>query len=129
MTPAPLRENDPLSLIIQTWVGLRYYFAGKYENAIAEYLKALETARSVRRGGPRGDTQDFLESIHRIMATERHSDDAQRAVKRVMVAQARDFRELYAFAECARNLEAAADALMHTALQLRDYVLGTLASE
>jgi serine/threonine protein kinase/Tfp pilus assembly protein PilF len=36
------RRLDPLSLIIQTWVGLKYYFARKYENAIAEYLKALE---------------------------------------------------------------------------------------
>ena len=36
------RALDPLSRIIQTWVGLRYYFAGKYDAAIAEYLKALE---------------------------------------------------------------------------------------
>ncbi|MBK9086789.1 MAG: DUF47 family protein [Sterolibacteriaceae bacterium] len=106
-----------------------YSLAALSVSGAQEYLKALETARSVRRGGPREDTQDFLESIHRIMAAERQSDDAQRAVKRAMVAQARDFRELYAFAECARSLEAAADALMHTGLQLRDYVLGTMASE
>jgi tetratricopeptide (TPR) repeat protein len=36
------RALDPLSPIIQTWVGLRYYFAGKYEEAIAEYRKALQ---------------------------------------------------------------------------------------
>ncbi len=36
------RTLDPLSLIIQTWIGLRYYFAGKHETAIAEYQKALE---------------------------------------------------------------------------------------
>ena len=36
------RTLDPLSLIIQTWIGLRYYFAGHYEAAIAEYQKALE---------------------------------------------------------------------------------------
>lgn len=94
-----------------------------------EYLKALETARSVRRRGPRENTQDFLESIHRIMAAERQSDDAQRAVQRAALAHATDFRALYAVTECARNLEAAADALMHTALKLRDYVLGTMASE
>jgi DNA-binding SARP family transcriptional activator/Tfp pilus assembly protein PilF len=39
------RTLDPLSLIIQTWVGLRYYFAGDYEAAIAEYRKALELDR------------------------------------------------------------------------------------
>jgi eukaryotic-like serine/threonine-protein kinase len=39
------RRLDPLSLIIQTWIGLRYYFARKYEDAIPEYLKALELDR------------------------------------------------------------------------------------
>jgi tetratricopeptide (TPR) repeat protein len=36
------RQLDPLSAIIQTWVGLRYYFARQYPTAIAEYLKAVE---------------------------------------------------------------------------------------
>ena len=39
------RQLDPLSLIIQTWVGLRYYFARQNDSAIAEYLKALELDR------------------------------------------------------------------------------------
>jgi tetratricopeptide (TPR) repeat protein len=39
------RTLDPLSLIIQTWVGLRFYFAGRYEKAIVEYRKALELDR------------------------------------------------------------------------------------
>lgn len=106
-----------------------YSLSALLVSSAQEYLKAIESARSVRRRGPRENTQDFLESIHRIMAAERQSDDAQRAVKRAVLARATDFRELYAFTECARNLEAAADALMHTALRLRDYVLGRMASE
>jgi len=39
------RDLDPLSSIIQTWVGLRYYFARKYDAAIAEYVKAVELDR------------------------------------------------------------------------------------
>jgi tetratricopeptide (TPR) repeat protein len=39
------RELDPLSPIIQTWVGLRHYFARDYDAAIAEYLKAVELDR------------------------------------------------------------------------------------
>jgi TolB-like protein/Tfp pilus assembly protein PilF/tRNA A-37 threonylcarbamoyl transferase component Bud32 len=39
------RRLDPLSPIIQTWVGLRYYFARQPENAIAEIRKALELDR------------------------------------------------------------------------------------
>lgn len=36
------RSLDPIAPIIQTWVGLRYYFAHNYDKAIAEYDKALE---------------------------------------------------------------------------------------
>jgi len=39
------RDLDPLSLIIQTWVSLRYYMAGDNETAIAEFRKALELNR------------------------------------------------------------------------------------
>lgn len=88
-----------------------------------EYLRALETVRTLRRGGPREDMQDFLEAIHRIMLVERQSDGAQRAVKQALARETADYRRLYAFSECARNLEAAADALMHAGLRLRDQVL------
>lgn len=94
-----------------------------------EYLRSLETARILRRGGPREDVQDFLEAIHRIMVVERQSDGAQRAVKLALSREAADFRRLYAFSECARNLEAAADALMHAGLRLRDQVLADLAAD
>lgn len=97
--------------------------AGLLVSSTQEYVKALEAARSVRRGALQEDTRDFLEAIHRIMSIERDSDEAQRAVKRALTQRDGDFRVLYVFSECARNLEAAADALMHTALKLRDYVL------
>ena len=89
-----------------------------------EYLKAVETARHVRRGGAREDVQDFLEAIHRIMQMERHTDEAQRAVKVTLAARAEDFKALYVLTEAAKNLEQAADALMHCGLRTRDYILG-----
>lgn len=94
-----------------------------------EFLKAIETARGLRRGGPREDVQDFLESIHLMMAAERQSDDAHRRFKRALIDSKGDFRTHYAWSECARNLEAAADALLHAALQLRDHVMNTMTSE
>jgi len=36
------RELDPLSPIINTWLGWRYQFARQYDQAIAEYRKALD---------------------------------------------------------------------------------------
>jgi uncharacterized protein Yka (UPF0111/DUF47 family) len=88
-----------------------------------EYLRALETVRTLRPGGAREDMQEFLEAIHRIMRVERQSDVAQRSVKLSLARDAADFRRLYAFSECARGLEAAADALMHAGLRLRDHIL------
>jgi uncharacterized protein Yka (UPF0111/DUF47 family) len=93
------------------------------------YLKALETARKVRRGGPREDLQDFLESIRHIIAAERQSNDALRSFKRALIVGDDDFRTLYTCAECARNLEAAADTLRRTALQLHDHILATLGDD
>jgi TolB-like protein len=36
------RELEPVSLIINTWVGLRHYFAGRYAMAVAEMENALD---------------------------------------------------------------------------------------
>ena len=36
------RELDPLSNIINTWVGSRYFFARQYDRAIEQYRNAVE---------------------------------------------------------------------------------------
>ncbi len=89
-----------------------------------EYVKALETARHVRRGGAREDMQDFLEAIYRIVALEQRTDEAERVVEASVASNSPDFRTLYVLAETAKNLEQAADGIMHCGLQLRDHVLG-----
>jgi uncharacterized protein Yka (UPF0111/DUF47 family) len=94
--------------------------------SVQEYLKAVETARTLHRGSPREDTQDFLEAIHRIMTLERRSDEIHRAAKTLVPSRSGSYGALFGFIECAGNLEAAIDALMHTALHLRDAVLGEL---
>jgi uncharacterized protein Yka (UPF0111/DUF47 family) len=89
-----------------------------------EYVKVLETARFVRRGAAREDMQDFLEAIHRIMAVEHQTDKVERGVEAALVAGAQDFRQLHVLIEAAKNLEQAADGLMHVALKVRDHFLG-----
>lgn len=88
-----------------------------------EYIKVLETARLVRRGGQREDMQDFLEAIHRIVTIEHQTDDSHRAIKRALLADGHDARTIFVMSEAAQNLESAADNLMHTAMMLRDHVL------
>ncbi|MBK5103103.1 MAG: DUF47 family protein [Burkholderiales bacterium] len=93
-----------------------------------EYLKALTTARYVRRGADRDDMRDFLEAVHRITTVEHDSDQAQREIKSALLAAESDARGLFVVAEVARNLEEAADALMHSGLVLRDHVMGAVAA-
>jgi uncharacterized protein Yka (UPF0111/DUF47 family) len=89
-----------------------------------EYLKSVENARYVHRGSSREDMQDFLEAIDRIITIEHNTDDANRKVKASLMRWATDFKQLHLFSDIAKNLEEAADALMRSALILRDYVLG-----
>jgi uncharacterized protein Yka (UPF0111/DUF47 family) len=97
---------------------------GLLVQAAQEYVKVIETARHVRRGGAREDMQDFLEATHRIMALEHQTDEAHRGVEATLAAEVSDFRLLHVLTETSRNLEQAADALMHTSLRMRDYVIG-----
>jgi uncharacterized protein Yka (UPF0111/DUF47 family) len=89
-----------------------------------EYVKVIETARHVRRGGAREDVHDFLAAIHRIQQIEHDTDEAQRGIKRALIAAVDDARALFVLSAVARNLEQAADGLMHCGLRIRDHVLG-----
>ena len=100
--------------------------AGLAVSGAQEFLKAVETARGLRRGGPREDIQDFLAAIHQILVAERQSDDTHRRFKQCLVATPGEFRSHYPWAEFARNLETACDALLHAALQLRDHIMLTV---
>jgi len=98
--------------------------AGHLVQGAREYVMLLETARHIRRGGSREDTQDFLESFHRIASLEHQCDDAQRALKRVLLAEAGRFADIYGALEAGRKLEHASDHLMRVAITLRDHIFG-----
>jgi uncharacterized protein Yka (UPF0111/DUF47 family) len=91
-----------------------------------EYLKAIENARSIHRSGSPDDMHDFLEAIHRIVTIEEQSDATERAVRKALVSSEMDYRQAFAIAECAKKLESAADALMHTGMTLRDQIIGKI---
>lgn len=87
-------------------------------------VKALSASRHARRGVPREDMEDFLQAVHAIRTMEHASDLAEREVKRTLASDIRPFAEVFGIVEAARNLEEAADGLMHVALLLRDHVMG-----
>lgn len=92
--------------------------------ASRELVKALAASRHARRGVPREDMDDFLQAIHAIRTMEHASDLAERELKRTLAGDSRPFAEVFGVVEAARNLEEAADGLMHVALLLRDQVMG-----
>lgn len=93
-------------------------------NASRELVKALAASRHARRGVPREDMDDFLQAVHAIRTMEHASDLAEREVKLTLTRDTQSFAEVFGVVEAARNLEEAADGLMHVALLLRDHVLG-----
>jgi uncharacterized protein Yka (UPF0111/DUF47 family) len=91
-----------------------------------EYLKAVASARVLQRGSPREEVQDFLEAIDRTLGVEHQSDDAHRRARASILTFPGDFRQWQLITDLADNLEEAADALMRSALILRNYILGEI---
>jgi len=88
-----------------------------------EMVKLIEAASHVHREGAREDLQDFLEAVDRIVGIEHETDAAQRAMTSALILEAPDFRALQLLLFLANALEEAADALLRSALMLRDHLL------
>jgi uncharacterized protein Yka (UPF0111/DUF47 family) len=92
--------------------------------ASQEWIKAVGHATQIGFAASALETEDFLTSIDRLAALEHKADDAERTLTVMAVEHAQDFRQLHLFAAIGTNLEAAADALKHASLILRDHILG-----
>jgi len=91
--------------------------------ASMEYLKAVEDSKTIDRWSSREEIGDFLEAVDKVMTMEHDADDANRRVKEVLTANAVDFKQLQLVAEISRDIEQSTDALMKSAITLKDYVL------
>jgi uncharacterized protein Yka (UPF0111/DUF47 family) len=88
-----------------------------------EMVKMVEAASHVHRAGAREDLQDFLEAVDRIVGIEHETDAGQRAMTSALILGAPDFRALQLLLFLSNALEEAADALLRSALILRDHLL------
>lgn len=88
-----------------------------------EHLKALEIGRHLVDGSAPDDLEDFLVAVDRVATLEHDADAADRAARAALVTDAPEFRSLYV-ADCvSRSVEEATDALLRSALGLRDHIL------
>ena len=78
----------------------------------------------MRRGADREDMQGFLAAVDSIVTIEHETDEVERQVTAALMQSPGEPRQVFLLNEVARDLEGAADALMHTAFILRDHVLG-----
>lgn len=98
--------------------------AGVAVAAAQEHLKALSIAREVVNGAGPEDLEDFLVAVDRVMTLEHDADNADRLARATLITQAPDFRSLHVADTVSRGIENATDALMRSALGLRDHILG-----
>ena len=91
--------------------------------AAQEHLRALEIALIVVDDARPDDIEDFLLAIDRIVELEHDADRADRRARAAITIAAPDFRALQVANDISRSTEEATDALMRSALRLRDRIL------
>ncbi len=94
--------------------------------ASQEWIKAVGHATQIGLAASHAETEDFLAAIDRVAALEHQADAAERTLAATAIQHAKDFRQLHLFTAVGGKLEAAADALKHASLMLRDHVLETV---
>jgi uncharacterized protein Yka (UPF0111/DUF47 family) len=91
-----------------------------------EHFKALEIARRIFAERVPDDLEDFLVAVDRVATLEHEADRADRLARATLVTDVPDFRSLYLADGICRGAEDATDALLRSALGLRDHVLSAL---
>ncbi len=94
-----------------------------------EHLKAVEFARQIIDGSVPEDLEDFLVAVDRVATLEHEADTADRVARAALVTEAPDFRSLYIADTVSRGAEEATDALLRSALGLRDHLLSQLSAQ
>ena len=98
--------------------------AGLVLQGAQEYLKAVENARCLHRGSPREQVADFLEAVDRTLTVEHQTDEAHRHVQAAIMNFTGDYKHWHLVNGIADKLEEVTDALLRSAMVLRDYILG-----
>jgi uncharacterized protein Yka (UPF0111/DUF47 family) len=102
--------------------------AGIAVSATREHLKALEIARGLVVAVSDDELEDFLVAVDRVATLEHEADEAERTARAMLVTEAPDFRSLHVADQISSAIEDATDALLRSALQLRDHILGPMIS-
>jgi uncharacterized protein Yka (UPF0111/DUF47 family) len=87
------------------------------------WVACVEAAHHAGRGAGGSEMRLMLDEVDRIVTAEREADDVERRVLvELMAWDGLDGRALLVMTRLAHHVESATDALLHAALELRDYV-------
>lgn len=99
-------------------------FSGLLVDGSRDFVRCIDSAQQIERGGVREDLRDFLESIDRIVSVEHATDEADRQLTASLIEGGAEHRQLHLLTLVGRRLEKAADSLSRCAFILRDHLLG-----
>lgn len=86
------------------------------------WIACVEAARHARRGAGGPEMRALLDEVDRVVTAEREADEIERRVIEELVAWPElDGRLFVVATRMVQNVEAATDALLHAALELRDH--------
>jgi uncharacterized protein Yka (UPF0111/DUF47 family) len=87
------------------------------------WIACLDAARHARKGAGLPEVRALLDEVDRVVTAEREADEVERRVaEELMEWQALDGRLFLLATRLVHHVEAATDALLHAALELRDHV-------
>ena len=88
-----------------------------------ELVKCVECAASVTRSDVRDDLDEFLAALEKLIAIEHAADEKLRELRRWLILENVEQRQIMLLHELAQALEAATDAHVHAGQVLRTYLM------
>lgn len=88
-----------------------------------ELVKCVECAASVTRSDVRDDLDEFLGALERLVSIEHAADALLRQLRRWLIMEDIDQRQMMLVRELAQALETATDAQAHAGQSLRSYLM------
>lgn len=89
-------------------------------------VKCVECAASVTRADVRDDLDEFLNALEELIAIEHRADEQRQNLKRWLILENSDQRQVMLIRDLAQALESATDAHAHAGQMLRTYLMNTV---
>lgn len=91
--------------------------------ASRELVRSIESAAAIARSDIRDDLDEFMRALESLIQIEHDADDSLRRIRRRLIENGTEQRQLMVLRELAQAIETATDAYTHAAQALRSYLM------